>query len=226
MADQLLVKVKVAEGKEYSLERTALAWIDSKECVNCGICREYCPVEAISMVRQQEGNWFHSETPYGDLFHAELFPGRENSGKLVTLVKQHARLMAEETQSKIVLVDGPPGIGCPVISACAGADLGLIVTEPGLSGLHDLKRVLSTLQHFRIPSVICINKADLYPDGTLQIEKLAEEQTISIVGKIPFGDEIPKAMLKGKPITAFAPKSLTALAIQDIWENTTRMLFS
>ena len=201
-------------------------WVDPVACDGCAACVYACPVKAISMVRQQEGNWFHSETPYGDLFHAELFPGRENSGKLVTLIKQHARLLAGETKAPIVLVDGPPGIGCPVISACAGADLGLIVTEPGLSGLHDLKRVLSTLQHFRIPSVICINKADLYPEGTLQIEKFAAEQATSIVGRIPFGEEIPKAMLQGTPITEFAPKSHPALAIKDIWENTTRMLFA
>ncbi len=97
------------------------------------------------MVRQQEGNWFQSDTPYGKLFHAELFPGRENSGKLVTLIKQQARLYAEDIRSGCVIIDGPPGIGCPVISACAGTDLGLIVTEPSLMGLHDLKRVLGTL---------------------------------------------------------------------------------
>ncbi len=169
--------------------------IDPIACDGCAACTYACPQGAIRMVPQQEGHWFHSTTPYGALFHAELFPGKENSGKLVTVVKQQARLWAEDTHSSLVIIDGPPGIGCPVISACAGADLGLIVTEPGLAGLHDLKRVLGTLQHFRVPSVVCVNKADIYPQGVRQIREFATEQGMDILGEIPFDEHVPWAML-------------------------------
>ena len=157
--------------------------IDPIACDGCAACVYACQQNAISMIPQQEGHWFRSNSPYGTLFHAELFPGKENSGKLVTLIKQQAKLWAEDNLSKIVIVDGPPGIGCPVISACAGADLGFIVTEPSLSGLHDLKRVLETLNHFRVPTVICINKADLYLEGTRQIKEFAALKALKCLEK-------------------------------------------
>ena len=200
-------------------------WIDPIACDGCAACVYACPEKAICMVQQQEGHWFQSITPYGMLFHAELFAGKENSGKLVTLVKQQARLWASENSSSLVIIDGPPGIGCPVISACAGADLGLIVTEPGLAGLHDLKRVLGTLQHFRVPSVICINKADIYPEGAQKIREFAAEQKIEILGEIPFDDHIPKAMLLGAPITEIFPDTSSAQSIARIWNEVLFRLF-
>lgn len=177
------------------------------------------------MVPQQEGYWFQSTNRFGDLFHAELFPGKENSGKLVTLVKQMGRLQAEENHLPLTIIDGPPGIGCPVISACAGADLGLILTEPGLAGLHDLRRVVGVLQHFHIPAAVCINKADLYPQGTRQIREYAAEQGIAVFGEIPFDEHIPQAMLLGTPITKAFPESPSALAIRTIWEKCLQELF-
>ena len=176
------------------------------------------------MVRQQEGNWFYSQTSYGALFHAELFPGRENSGKLVTLIKQQARLYAEDIQSRCVVIDGPPGIGCPVISACAGTDLGLIVTEPSLMGLHDLKRVLGTLRHFHVPAVICVNKADIYPEGTRAIREFAAAEGIELVGEIPYDESIPRSMIEGKPVTVLFPESSASKAIQDVWHKTIGLL--
>jgi MinD superfamily P-loop ATPase len=191
-------------------------WIDPLACDGCAACAYACPENAVRMIQQQEGHWYRSTTPYGELFHAELFPGKENSGKLVTLVKQQARLMAEDTQAPYIVIDGPPGIGCPVISACAGANLGLIVAEPSLAGLHDLQRALSTLQHFRVPPAICINKADLYPTGALQIRAFAKEQGIEVLGDIPFDELVPQAMLLGAPITAAFPDSLAAQSIRSI----------
>ena len=176
------------------------------------------------MVPQQEGNWFQSNTSFGSLFHAELFPGKENSGKLVTLIKQQARLFAEDTQSQYVVIDGPPGIGCPVISACAGTDLGLIVTEPSLAGLHDLKRVLETLRHFRVPVVICINKADIYPEGTRAIREFAISESIDLIGEIPYDENLPRAMIEGKPITLLFPDSPAARAVRDVWQKTIQLL--
>jgi MinD superfamily P-loop ATPase len=193
--------------------------IDPIACDGCAACVYTCPQHAISMVPQQEGHWFRSNSPYGTLFHAELFPGKENSGKLVTLIKQQAKLWAEEYQSHSVIVDGPPGIGCPVISACAGADLGFIVTEPSLSGLHDLKRVLETLKHFRVPTVICINKADLYLEGTRKIQEFAALADIEILGEIPFDEHIVDAMLQGSPVTALFADSPASQAITQTWKK-------
>jgi len=200
--------------------------IDPIACDGCAACVYACPQKAIRMIPQQEGYWMLSNTPFGALFHAELFPGKENSGKLVTMVKQQARLWAEERNESLVIIDGPPGIGCPVISACAGVDLGLIVTEPGLAGLHDLKRVLETLQHFHISTVICINKADVYPQGTNQIREFAALEGIEIVGEIPFDHHVHDAILLGAPITQSFPNSPAARSIQLIWAQVLKLLFN
>lgn len=193
--------------------------IDPIACDGCAACVYACQQHAISMIPQQEGHWFRSNSSYGSLFHAELFPGKENSGKLVTLIKQQAKLWAEEYHSQVVIVDGPPGIGCPVISACAGADLGVIVTEPSLSGLHDLKRVLETLNHFRVPTVICINKADLYAEGARQIKEYAASEGIEVLGEIPFDEHILDAMLQGSPVTTLFAESPASQAIIQIWQK-------
>lgn len=191
--------------------------IDPIACDGCAACVYACPEGAICMVQQQEGNWFQSSTPFGTLFHAELFPGKENSGKLVTLVKQQGRLFAAENHAHLMLIDGPPGIGCPVISACAGTNLGLIVTEPSLAGIHDLKRVLGTLHHFRVPAAICINKADIYPQGTKAIREFAAVEGIELAGEIPYDENIPRAMIAGKPITLMFPQTPAALSIKEVW---------
>lgn len=194
-------------------------WIDPIACDGCGACVYACPEGAISMIPQQEGFWYQSETASGNFFHAELFPGRENSGKLVTLIKQFAKLNAEENQAEMIVIDGPPGIGCPVISACAGSDLGLIITEPGQAGLHDMQRVLGTLQHFKIPTILCINKADLYPQGTQEIRAYAKEHGVEVVGEIPFDENIPQSMINGVAITEQYPDSPAAKAIRKIWDE-------
>jgi len=198
--------------------------VDPIACDGCAACVYTCPEKAIKMVPQQEGEWFHSTTPYGTLFHAELFPGRENSGKLVTLIKQHARLYADDTRSKVIIIDGPPGIGCPVISACAGADLGLMVTEPGVSALHDLKRIYSTLHHFHIPTAICINKADLYPQGVTDIYQFAHQEDIHVLGEIPFDEHIPISMVREMPVTCAFENSSAAISIRSIFEKITEIL--
>lgn len=199
-------------------------WIDPVACDGCAACVYACPTNAIQMVVQQEGHWFRSETPYGPLFHAELFPGRENSGKLVTLVKQNARLWGEEHQALLVVIDGPPGIGCPVISACAGADLGLIVAEPSLAGIHDLKRIQATLQHFRVPQVIVINKSEIYPEGVQQIREFAAEHDIPILSEVPFDPLIPYSMLLGLPVTEKFPDSASARAIRQLWQEAVQLI--
>jgi MinD superfamily P-loop ATPase len=200
----------VIPGMTYSIDPTA--------CDGCAACVYACPEHAIRMVQQMEGEWFHSNTRFGALFHAELYPGRENSGKLVTLVKQHAKLLAEDQAISLVIIDGPPGIGCPVISASAGADLALIVTEPSLSGLHDLQRALGMLQHFRVKALVVINKADLYPQGSQDIRQYAAEHGVEVIGEVPFDPAIVEAMVHGQPVTAYQPESVSARAIRGICE--------
>ncbi len=191
--------------------------VNSLLCEGCAACVHTCPELAIRMVQQQDGEWYHSLTPYGHQFHAELFPAAENSGKLVTTIKQHAKLYAEDNQLPLMIVDGPPGIGCPVISASAGADLALLVAEPGVSGIHDLERIIQTLQHFHIPALVCVNKADIYEKGTRDIQELAKSYGYEIAGEIPFDKAVPQSMVSAQPITLFAPQSEASLAIQEIW---------
>lgn len=199
--------------------------ISSLLCDGCAACVYACPEDAIAMVQQQDGEWYHSETPYGHQFHASLFPAAENTGKLVTTVKQHAKLFAEDHQLPLMIVDGPPGIGCPVISASAGAHLALLVAEPGVSGLHDLERIMQTLEHFEIPIQVCINKADSYPEGTEAIRALVEARGYALVGEIPFDIQVPQSMADGLPITRYSPQSPASIAIQTIWHNMENTLF-
>jgi len=194
-------------------------------CDGCAACVHTCPESAIRMVQQQDGEWYHSLTPYGHQFHAELFPAAESSGKLVTTIKQHAKLFAEDHQLSLMIVDGPPGIGCPVISASAGADLALVVTEPGVSGIHDLERIIQTLQHFNIPALVCVNKANIYEKGTKEIRALAEGLGYRVVGEIPFDETVPQAMVHAQPITRYAPHCDSSLAIQLIWKEVKVALF-
>jgi MinD superfamily P-loop ATPase len=165
---------------------------------------------------QVVGEWFQSESRYGPLFHAALRPAQENSGKLVTLVKQHARLLAMDDDYDLVLVDGPPGIGCPVISATSGADLALIVAEPTAAGVHDMHRVLETTAHFDVRALVCINKADIYPEGTAEIEAFCHEQTIQVVGKIPFDTTVTEAMVQGQPVTLYEPDAPSSQALREV----------
>jgi MinD superfamily P-loop ATPase len=188
-------------------------------CEGCAACMYQCPEAAITMQPQTAGQWYRSESRYGPLFHAELFPAQENSGKLVTLVKQNARLCAMDGSFDVLLVDGPPGIGCPVIAAAAGAHLALIVTEPTLAGIHDLERALQTTAHFRIPAWVVINKADLYPAGAAQIAALCQEENATLIGHIPFDPAVSAAMMNGEPVTAYQPDAPASQSIQAIWQR-------
>jgi MinD superfamily P-loop ATPase len=135
----------------------------------------------------------------------------------VTLVKQRARLRALDENRQLVIVDGPPGIGCPVISAASGADLALIVAEPSAAGIHDMKRILQTTEHFHLPSLVCINKADIYLLGTKQIEAYCWDNDFEIAGRIPFDEAVTEAMVHGEPVTAFRPGSPASQALKEIW---------
>jgi MinD superfamily P-loop ATPase len=193
--------------------------IDPIACDGCAACVYQCPTRAIRMEPQIAGQWFRSDSRYGPLFHAALRPAQENSGKLVTMVKQQARLLALDEGYELIVVDGPPGIGCPVISAASGADLTLIVAEPTAAGAHDMERVLQVTQHFGVPALVCVNKADLYPQGTAQIEAYCHARGIEVIGHIPFDVSVTEAMVRGEPVTAYWPDAAASQAIVDIWQR-------
>ena len=197
--------------------------IDSVACEGCGLCAAVCPVDAIEMRSVDVGEWFVSDTPYGSMVHARLGIAEENSGKLVTMVRQQARLLAEEQGLDLVLIDGPPGIGCPVISAISGVDLVLAVTEPTLSGIHDLERILGVARHFGIPALVCVNKHDLNPENTERIGTFCAESGVEMVGVIPFDPTVIRALVEGKTIVEYADGPV-AEAIQGIWARVAGIL--
>jgi MinD superfamily P-loop ATPase len=198
------------EGEVYSVDPIA--------CDGCAACVYQCPEQAIHMHPCTAGQWYRSESRYGSLFHADLYPAQDNSGKLVTIVKQNARLLAMVSGQQVVIVDGPPGIGCPVISAAAGAHIALIVTEPSAAGIHDLVRVLQTTQHFRLPTLVVINKADIYLEGAAHIETVCGELGVEIIGRIPFDPTVTEAMMNGEPVTVYRPASPASQAMVAIWQ--------
>jgi MinD superfamily P-loop ATPase len=194
-------------------------WVDPIACDGCAACVYQCPTQSISMRERIAGKFYFSESRYGPLYHARLFPGQENSGKLVTLVKQRARLQALNEGRELVIVDGPPGIGCPVIAAVSGANLALIVAEPTVAGVHDMRRVLQTVQHFGVRAMVVINKADVYPAGTEEIESFCRENGIETVGRIPFDLTVASAMVAGEAVTAYRPEAAVSVAIRQVWER-------
>jgi MinD superfamily P-loop ATPase len=199
--------------------------VDSLDCEGCASCFYQCPVEAIQMEEQHAGLWFRSDTRFGPLFHAHLFAAQENSGKLVTLVKQQARLRGLDTGAALVVVDGPPGIGCPVISASAGMDLALHVVEPTVSGAHDLERIMGTTDHFGVPSLVAINKADLNPARTGEIAAFCAGRGIEVVGRIPYDTVVTEAMVQGQPVTDYTDGPVTE-ALQEMWSRVRDLLLS
>lgn len=193
--------------------------VDPIACEGCAACVYACPEGAIRMEPQLAGQWHHSRSRYGPLYHADLRPAQENSGKLVTMVKQQARLRALDEDYPVVIVDGPPGIGCPVIAAASGAHLALIVTEPGAAGIHDLQRVLDTTAHFRLASLVVINKADLHPAGAAEIRTICAARGVEVLGEIPFDESVTRAMLHGEPVTASQPDAPASQALTAIWQT-------
>lgn len=188
-------------------------------CEGCGVCARFCPEGAIRLQEKHCGEWFLSGTEYGPMIHARLGIGEENSGKLVSLVKKRAREEAEKENAAWLLVDGPPGIGCPVIASLSGADLVLLVAEPTLSGLHDLKRVTELVRHFKLPMGVCINKWDLHPGCSAEISQVCREQAIPVLGTIPFDTAMVDAVVKGVPLLQQAPDSAAAKAVRGLYEK-------
>jgi MinD superfamily P-loop ATPase len=243
----LLLNPKIKETNEFM--GLNVAYIDPEKCIKCGKCMEVCrfnaiedfvvdpihcegckvcvvncPVMAIEYNPRVSGHAYISETKYGPMSHARLTPGMENSGKLVTQVRQNASKIAEEQEKDLVLVDGSPGIGCPVIASIANVDASVVVVEPTLSGIHDLKRALELLEHFEITPYVIMNKYDINEENSADLEKFCNENNIELLGMIPFDPTVTKAMVQRKPIVEFSPDSPAAKAIVEIWKRFSSLL--
>jgi MinD superfamily P-loop ATPase len=193
--------------------------VDAIACEGCGVCAVACPAGAIALTPRVSGNAYISKTKYGFMSHAMLHPGESNSGKLVTLVRQNARILAEKENCDLIIIDGSPGIGCPVIASITGADAGLVVTEPTLSGIHDLERVLQLLHHFDVAPLVCVNMFDINIDNTEKILGFCREKGIEVIGRIPFNHKVTEAMVDGKTIIEYSPRSAVAKEIKTMWEK-------
>jgi MinD superfamily P-loop ATPase len=191
--------------------------IDPILCEGCGVCVYFCPEKAIDFPANTCGEWFISETRFGPMVHARLGIAQENSGKLVTIVRQQAKKLAEERRKGVLLTDGPPGVGCPVIASIGGAAAVLVVAEPTVSGRHDMTRVLELAGHFKVPALLCVNKFDLNPDETRTIEAFAEKRGARTMGRIPFDPLFTKSMVQGKTLFEYDGQSDAAREVKRLW---------
>ena len=199
-----------AEGGRYA--------VDPLSCEGCGACGYVCPAGAIAMEERQSGWIYVSRTPYGTLVHGELLPGEENSGKLVTQVKMRAR----EEGARLLLIDGSPGIGCPVIASLSGAHAALIVAEPSRAALHDLLRVAGVARHFGSRLFVVLNKADLSPRLAREVRAAAEREGMVYLGEIPYDEGVTAAQLRGRPVVVSDGPAATAL--REIWGKLRKVL--
>ncbi len=192
-------------------------------CDNCALCTFACPENAITMVDSVNGNWFISRTAYGKMVHAKLGIGEDNSGKLVTLVRQQAKKLAEDEKLSLIINDGPPGIGCPVTAAITGASLVLIVTEPTLSGIHDMERVADLCRHFQIPVQVCINKYSINLVNTQKIRGYCAERGIRVVGELPFEPLVNKALVARQNVVDYDCGAVTKV-VKQMWQEVEKQL--
>ncbi len=193
--------------------------VNRMDCEGCGVCVYFCPEKAVDFPLKTCGEWYLSETRFGPMVHARLDIAEENSGKLVTLVRQEARKVAEAKKLDLILTDGPPGIGCPVIASLGGASAALIVTEPTVAGRHDMERVAQLADFFRVPVMVCVNKADLNPDSARDIQHYAEQKGYAFLGPIPFDPVFTKAMIAGQTVIEYDNRTEAAAALRQLWQK-------
>ncbi|CCH50507.1 ATP-binding protein [Pseudodesulfovibrio piezophilus] len=198
--------------------------VDPLRCEGCKVCVTFCPANAIAFPVKHCGTWYESRTRFGSMIHAQLFPGEENSGRLVTLLKQHAREIAATEGLDLVLSDGAPGIGCPVISSLAGTNLAVIVTEPTQSGLHDLKRVAELCARFKTKTTVLINKFDLNPEQSMAIETFCNNHGYPILCRFPHDHTVTEAMVQKKTLTETGNSAACHL-LETAWGNMLNLLY-
>ena len=194
--------------------------VDPISCEGCGVCYRICPVDAVKFEEKVAGHYFISETRFGPMVHARLGIAEENSGKLVTLVRKKAREVSQNNKLEYILIDGSPGIGCPVIASLTGVNLALVVTEPTLSGIHDLERIIDLTEHFKIRTLVCINKYDINLKNVQKIEEICKKKSVKVVGKIPYDTEVNKAMRTEKTVIEYNAGSNIAQEIIKLWNKT------
>jgi MinD superfamily P-loop ATPase len=196
--------------------------IDPSACEGCGVCVKFCPAAAIDFPERRSGTWMISDTRSGAMVHALLAPAAENSGKLVATVRENAWQIAVEKRLDLIISDGPPGIGCPVIASLSGVSLALVVTEPTVSGLHDLQRVLALARHFSVPAAVCVNKWDINPQQTERIEAAARSAGAEVTGRIRFDRSVTAAQLQQKAFVEL--DCMAAEEIRTVWQQVSEML--
>ncbi|MEG6615057.1 ATP-binding protein [Peptococcaceae bacterium 1198_IL3148] len=199
--------------------------VNPMACEGCGLCTHICPVEAVAMVDHLAGHWYISDSVYGPFVHAKLGIAEGNSGLLVAEVRKAAKEMAEESGMPLIITDGPPGIGCPVISALSGTDMALIVTEPTASAMHDMERIVQVAQNFGCITAVCINKYDLNLENSKVIEDTARRLGVSVIGRIPYQTVMHKALVSKKPVTLLANNQVKQ-EISNLWCNINKLLAS
>lgn len=195
--------------------------VDPISCEGCGVCSHICPQETINMQENTCGEYYISDSQYGPIVHAKLGIAEENSGKLVSEVRKNAKRVAEKENADYIIIDGPPGIGCPVIASITGVNLALIVTEPTLSGMHDLERICKVTKHFQIKTLACINKFDLNISNTERIKTICKKLSVTVVGEIPFDKKVVEALVSGVPVVEH-DKSNVGEKIKEIWKRIAR----
>jgi MinD superfamily P-loop ATPase len=192
--------------------------INPLKCEGCKVCVHFCPLQAIRFPERHCGRWFISRTRFGPMVHAQLLPGAENSGRLVALLREKARDVAERTGRSLIIADGSPGIGCPVISSLTGAGAAILVTEPTPSGIHDLERVADLCRHFKIPAGVIVNKADLNPANTKAVQHWCESGTTDFLGALAYDAAVTEAMVRRLTVTEFTPDGISA-SVRRIWKR-------
>ncbi|MCF8331332.1 MAG: 4Fe-4S binding protein [Bacteroidales bacterium] len=175
-------------------------------CEGCKLCMHACPESAIDMLKSESSEWYESDTRFGPMIHARLGIGEDLSGKLVSKLREQAREKAKELKADYILTDGPPGVGCPVIASITGTDLGLVITEPTMSGLSDLKRVRELAMQFNLPLKVIINKSDINPEMAKKIEEYCSEHQVEVLAHIPYDKVFLDAMIQQKTLPEFAPE--------------------
>ncbi len=206
--------IKAIVNKDGNIEKV---FIDPFSCEGCSACKLVCPANAISLEKKESGKWFISDTKYGPFIFAKLDVAAENSGKLVSEIKEKAHRIGEKNKAQYIIIDGPPGIGCPVISSMSGIDLAVVVTEPTLSGISDMKRVIQVAEYFKVETKVVINKYDLNLNNSKDIENLCKNKDIEILGRIPFSLQVAKSIVESIPYIEFSGNDIISKLIRNMW---------